>query len=134
MLTTARLAHIVVGIGVLLALACTPADRSVSDARAGPETYLDLGNANAGRELTAQFGCGACHVIPGVRDATALIGPSLDHVSQRTYIAGVLRNTPENLIEWIMSPRSIKRATVMPDIVVSRQEASDIAAYLYTIR
>jgi hypothetical protein len=42
----------------------------------------------------------AMHAIrsPGVVDARAVVGPPLTQVANRIYIAGVLTNTPDNLI------------------------------------
>src|SRR5690606_11652972 len=46
-----------------------------------------------GLEVFDQNGCGACHVVRGVEDATGLAGPDLTHVgSRRTIGAGILAN------------------------------------------
>jgi cytochrome c1 len=63
-----------------------------------------------------------------------LIGPPLDGVGQRYYIAGELANTPDNLILWIQHPRQVEPHTVMPEMGVSEQDSRDIAAYLYTLK
>lgn len=92
------------------------------------------GNADAGRQLIAQLRCGACHVIPGVRDADGLVGPPLMFFSRRTMIAGELPNIPRNLERWVMAPKSVNPDTAMPGLVATQQQARDIAAYLYTLR
>ncbi len=84
-----------------------------------------------GRRLIASYGCGSCHSIPGVPNADATIGPPLDHYYERSYIAGRLPNTWENLIEWIENPQQVKPGTAMPNLGVKQDEAFDIAAYLY---
>jgi cytochrome c1 len=78
----------------------------------------------------ARYGCGACHTIPGLHDATATVAPSLARFSQRGVIAGKLPFTPENLVEWIMHPQQEDPGVAMPDMGVSEQDAKDIAEYL----
>lgn len=87
-------------------------------------------NAERGRELTARYGCGACHVIPGVPDAFGRVGPKLEDFGNQMYIAGVMMNTPSNLERWIREPRVVNPRTAMPDLNVTEQDARDIAAYL----
>jgi cytochrome c1 len=53
---------------------------------------------------------------------------------QRTFIAGEVPNSPENLVRWIRSPKSIEPGTAMPELGLSDQDARDVAAYLYTLR
>jgi len=91
------------------------------------------GDWHRGKELIDQYRCGACHVIPGVRHANGLVGPPLLWWGRRTYIAGELPNSPENLVRWIRSPKSVEPGTAMPDLGLSDQEARDVAAYLYTL-
>jgi cytochrome c2 len=92
------------------------------------------GNAQHGKRLIAQFGCGSCHLIPGVENADALVGPPLNSWRKRVYIAGLLRNTPDNLQRWIQHPQQIVPNNAMPDMGISDEQAQDIAAYLYTLR
>ena len=92
------------------------------------------GDARRGADALRRFGCGACHVIPGIAGASGQVGPPLGGVGGRAYIAGVLTNTPENMIRWIVNPRGVDSLTAMPILGVSAPEARDIAAYLYTRR
>ncbi len=92
------------------------------------------GNPDHGVVLIKKYGCSACHTISGIEGARATIGPSLDGIGQRTYLAGQLPNTPENLIRWITDPQSVEPGTAMPNVGVSDPEARHIAAYLYTLR
>jgi cytochrome c2 len=92
------------------------------------------GNARAGRQDIRKYGCNACHTIPGVAGARGLVGPPLDGIANREYIAGELQNTPENLMKWIQHPHQVEPHTVMPEMNVSDQDSRDIAAYLYTLR
>ena len=92
------------------------------------------GNADNGRLLLRQFGCGACHRISGVATAEGRIGPPLDGIAMRVYLAGRLPNSPENMVRWIRSPQSIDPHTTMPDLQVTQAHARDMTAYLYTLR
>lgn len=106
------------------------------DAGQQPRHYMVAtgGNAAHGKELIRAYGCGACHIVPGVRDARGLVGPPLLYFSQRTMIAGELPNSPENLARWIEHPTSVEPKTAMPDLGLTEDQAYDIAAYLYTLQ
>lgn len=99
-----------------------------------PYTVRMVGNADHGRQLIRSYGCGACHMVPGIHDARGLVGPPLFYFSERTMIAGELPNTPENLVRWIQNPKSVEPKTAMPDLGLTQDQAYDIAAYLYTLR
>jgi cytochrome c len=92
------------------------------------------GNPSRGRNAIVSFGCGACHVIPGISGANGNVGPPLSGIATRTYVGGVLKNTPENMIDWLRDPRAIDDKTAMPDVGLSESQAHDVAAYLYTLR
>lgn len=79
----------------------------------------------------ARHGCSACHRIPGIPGADSHTGPPLTNYPRQIYIAGVIPNTPENLIAWIRDPQAIDPRSAMPDLAVSEAEAQTIAAYLY---
>jgi len=92
------------------------------------------GNAQRGRQLIDSYGCGACHIVPGIRMARGMVGPPLFDFGERTIIAGELPNTPGNLERWIENPKAIEPNNAMPDLGVTQQQATDMAAYLYTLR
>lgn len=92
------------------------------------------GNAQNGPALLRGYGCDTCHTISALPEARGLVGPSLDGVSQRLYLAGELPNSPENLVRWIQHPHEVEPKTVMPEMGVSEQDSRDIAAFLYTLR
>jgi cytochrome c1 len=60
-----------------------------------------------------------------------MAAPPLNCFYQRTYIAGRLPNTRENLTKWIQNPQLIEPGTAMPNLSVSQEEADEIADYLY---
>ncbi|HYN19354.1 MAG TPA: c-type cytochrome [Thermoanaerobaculia bacterium] len=92
------------------------------------------GDPRRGRALLPVYGCPSCHSIPGVEGATGLIGPPLDRIGSRAFLAGRLPNTPPNLMRWIREPESISPGTAMPVLGVTEQDGRDIAAYLYTLK
>ncbi len=92
------------------------------------------GDPERGRLLLRQFGCGACHRISGVADAQGNVGPPLDGVAKRVYLAGVLPNSADSMARWIRAPKAIDPQTAMPDLGVSEEHARDMVAYLQTLR
>lgn len=98
-----------------------------------PHLRIPGADADRGRTLMVEYGCGACHRIPGVRNARTMVGPPLDAYAQRGYVAGVLPNRPANLIAWLRDPPAISPNTAMPNLGLSSDEARDMAAYLYRL-
>ncbi len=91
-----------------------------------------VGNPHHGAYLVEYYGCGGCHTIAGIPNAVGVVGPPLNDFAQRIYIAGMLRNTPDNLMRWIENPQGVVPGNVMPNMGISPPDARDIAAYLYT--
>jgi cytochrome c len=92
------------------------------------------GDVKVGEHLIYSYGCGTCHVIPGISEANGKIGPTLQGFGSRYYIAGLSVNTPQNLFRWVSKPQEVDPATAMPDLGVTEEQARDIAAYLYTLQ
>lgn len=84
--------------------------------------------------LLRQYGCHACHIIEGVTGPRTHTGPVLSAWPRRSYIAGVLPNTQENLARWISDPRAISPQTLMPDLGVPPAHAEVMAAFLFSQR
>ena len=116
----------------LLAVVLLGAAGCVTDKLADAAT-LTNGDPRRGQLEIRNWGCGTCHTIGGVPGATAKVGPPLDGIAERSYVAGVLPNTPDNLVQWIMAPRAVDPKTAMPNLGVRTADARDIAAYLYTL-
>jgi cytochrome c len=115
----------VCGSAVILMLGCSAASTPrVQAARQVPSAP----------DVMIQYGCPTCHVIPNVPGAVGRVGPSLDALRQRSYLAGVLPNTPENLQRWLMHPQQIRPGTAMPEMGVSQANAQAIAAFLESRR
>jgi cytochrome c2 len=87
-------------------------------------------DAAHGATLFAAKGCGGCHTLHGAAQASGKVGPPLDGVAGRAVIAGALENTPDNMARWIADPQGVVPGNAMPDLMVSRQEARDINAFL----
>lgn len=83
-----------------------------------------------GRLALTQFACQSCHHIPGVTGPRTYVGPSLESLAQRSFIAGKLPKTEENLVKWIRNPQQAKPGTAMPQLGVPERDARDMAAYL----
>lgn len=101
---------------------------------AGPVWKVIGGNAQRGGSLIVAYGCAACHTVPGVAGADGNVGPPLTRFGSRTYIAGMLPNSPANLVRWIREPQRVLPGNAMPSMGVTELDARDIAAYLYTLR
>jgi cytochrome c2 len=88
-----------------------------------------------GRVALHDRGCGVCHTIAGLPDATGSIGPTLTGVADRAIIAGRLANTRANMVEWILDPNAIEPGVAMPPLgAADTQVARDMVAYLYSLR
>ena len=123
------IAFIALGYASLILVSC---DGS-SDAERTAEVTTG-GNVQQGATAITRYGCGSCHVIPGISGAAGKAGPPLTGIADRIYIAGMLRNTPPNMMHWIEDPQSVNPKTVMPNLGVTPRDAADIAGYLYTLR
>ena len=108
----------------------------VKFAREARERAVELtaGDPDRGKTLVRRYGCAGCHNIPGVQGASGKVGPDLAGVAGRVYLGGVVNNTPDNMIQWIVNPREIDEKSAMPRTGISHVEARHVAAYLYTLR
>jgi putative membrane protein len=120
---------VAVATGAAAASSCTAGQHA-----AAASEMTGGGNPKRGPALIQYYGCGSCHDIPGVRGADGLVGPPLQRVALRSYLAGKLPNSPANMIHWIREPREVDLETVMPNMNVTEKDARDIAAYLYTLQ
>jgi cytochrome c oxidase subunit II len=101
-----------------------------------PQPAPGGGDPALGAQLVQQKGCGACHTIPGIPGANGTIGPNLGGVASRNRIAGgaVPNNGPNDLKAWIINPPALKPGTIMPNLGLTDQEATNIVAYLETLK
>lgn len=121
--------------GSLIAAALTGALAGCQQGQSlqAPPQTVQGGDASRGPAAIAFYGCGSCHVVPGVPGARGSVGPPLTGFAARAYIAGRAVNEPETLVRFILVPQSVDPETVMPITGIGQQEARDVAAYLYTL-
>jgi cytochrome c len=123
-----KLAFLCLSISFLFTLASCNSDAE----RAAAE--MTGGTPSQGRAAISRYGCSTCHVVPGVNGANGLVGPPLNQIASRVYLAGRLQNTPDNMIRWIQDPHGVDDKTAMPNLNVTDADARDIASYLYTLK
>ncbi|MEZ5410137.1 MAG: cytochrome c oxidase assembly protein [Acidimicrobiales bacterium] len=118
-------------LALLGAVALTVAGCGATAVQRSP--VVPFGDPGQGAEAISAYGCGSCHEIPGIRRADGLVGPPLDRFGRRSFIAGELPNTPDNLVTWVMDPQAVEPGTAMPNLDVTEADARDIAAYLESL-
>lgn len=91
------------------------------------------GDPSKAEAALRKYGCVGCHIVPGIAGASGEVGPNLGGIAERVYVAGVISNTPEHLISFIVDPQSIDPKSAMPKTGISEEEARDVAAYLYSL-
>jgi len=122
-----RMTHwLIVPLLAIAASACGPGKA------AGPDNFT--GDARRGSDLVSQYQCGSCHDIPGIAGADGNVGPPLHRIGTRTYIAGYIQNSPDNMAAWIEDPQRALPGNAMPRMGISQKDARDIAAFLYTLK
>lgn len=106
-------------------------ERGALQAAALPDPQAEL--AVAGSQLFISKGCVNCHAVQGVNTYNRT-GPDLSHIGSRTSIAaGMLANTPENMIRWLRFTDTVKPGVAMPNLGLSQEEAEQLTAYLATL-
>ncbi|HVL55524.1 MAG TPA: c-type cytochrome [Burkholderiaceae bacterium] len=113
-----------------------PADGATAAAAAARQdaAAAAVGDPVRGKQAIEQYGCAACHRIPGIADDGPPVGPALDRIATRGVIAGVLPNSRENMIRWLLDPQQVDPQTAMPALGIDPRDAADIAAFLYQLR
>ncbi|HEY9280765.1 MAG TPA: c-type cytochrome [Eoetvoesiella sp.] len=125
-------ASVLLGMAALFLLIGCGEERPALSPRS--EAYqLKGADPGRGRQLISNYGCVACHAVPGVRGPTSRIGPPLDKIALRAYVGGVLPNSPANLVRWLLDPPAIDPRTAMPNMGLNEADAKDIAAYLLAL-
>ena len=112
---------------MVLALAGACADKS------GAPRPVTGGDPARGLAVLEQAGCGACHDVPGLDWPRGTVGGSLRGFAARPLIAGRFPNQPDTLVAWLVNAPALSPETGMPPMPISRAQARDVAAYLYTL-
>jgi cytochrome c oxidase subunit 2 len=95
---------------------------------------VDDPNVRAGREEFEHTACINCHAVRGTV-ANGRFGPDLTHLMSRdTIAAGTMKNTRQNLADWIKDPDKYKPGCLMPAMKLSDDQIGKIADYLVTLR
>lgn len=120
---------------IVLVVAALVVAGSCRSAPPAPPRTVAGGDPQRGLDAIEAYGCASCHVIPGVtRAERSWTAPPLTNFGRRSYIAGQLVNTQDNLVRWIVDPQEVEPGTAMPELGVTEIEALDIAAYLHALR
>jgi cytochrome c2 len=120
--------------GIVVAVLALGAANYVSDQQKKSYHAIQMtrGDPSRARAAIRQYGCAACHEIPGVQSPGGIAGPPLSGISDRLYVGGAVENTPDNLIRWIVNPKQFSARTAMPVTGINESEARDVAAFLYS--
>ena len=90
--------------------------------------------AAEGKMAFEHTACVNCHTVSGT-SAKGKFGPDLTHVASRdTLASGIIKNTPQNMRQWLNDPDSIKPGSLMPKMNLSSKELDAITAYMASLR
>lgn len=98
-----------------------------------PSRAQGSGDPKRGEQLARTYGCGNCHVVPGLARARSTVGPPLSELGRRTYAGGRL-NTPANLAAFLQDPQAFDPQNPMPRLGIGSEDARDLVAYLHQLR
>jgi mono/diheme cytochrome c family protein len=81
---------------------------------------------NEGRRLAVEYGCIGCHKIAQLtpEEANRQIGPDLKEIRKKVI-------SPEWIVNWIENPKNFRPTTKMPHFMLNRDQATQVAAYLW---
>jgi cytochrome c oxidase subunit 2 len=89
--------------------------------------------ATAGKAIFAGSACVGCHTVRGT--STGVLGPDLTHFgSRKTLAAGILPNTPDNVVAWVRDAPRLKPGAKMPPFALTDAQARALAAYLESLK
>ena len=114
-------------IAILLLACCNREEKQSAELSSG-------GDVDRGKEAIARYGCNSCHNIPGIKGPKGMVGPPLDHMASRSFIAGKFPNNPQTMIDWLQNPPKYDPQSAMPNLGVTPADSRDMAAYLYTLK
>jgi cytochrome c oxidase subunit 2 len=98
------------------------------------QTAVQDPEVSEGRHIFETQACTNCHTIHGT-PAIGTFGPDLTHLASRDTIAsGAVKNTPQDLHEWIKDPDHFKRGVLMPPMQLSDAQIERVVAYLDSLK
>ncbi|KMP12495.1 octahem cytochrome c [Candidatus Nitromaritima sp. SCGC AAA799-A02] len=80
---------------------------------------FESGDPEKGQKLFNTVGCLACHELEGQGE---VFGPDLGRIAEKV--------NADWLVTWLSGPKTYNHKSIMPDLRLSVEESSDIAAYL----
>jgi len=83
-----------------------------------PEKFSS-GDKDKGKKLFESVGCQACHRLNGKGE---VFGPDLSRIGNKV--------NPDWLVNWVSNPHHYNSKSIMPNLRLSTDDASDITAYL----
>jgi len=99
-----------------------------------PATVPATDAARSGLKIFQSMTCINCHSIGGV-SVTGSAAPNLTHLAGRqTLGAGILSNTETNMFRWLKNPQAIKPACLMPNLILTDEQAGALANYLESLQ
>ncbi len=116
-------------------IAQQPADYQVWLAHeAEPAVQPNGGDAAAGAIRFRQLTCANCHNVAGTNPQQQF-APDLTHMGSREMLAGEkVRNTPDQLRQWLHEPNLVKPGCLMPNLNLSDQDLTQLTAYLESLK
>jgi cytochrome c oxidase subunit 2 len=92
---------------------------------AAPQTAL----AQKGEDIFVRQ-CGGCHTVRGT-PAKGAHAPDLTHLmSRRKIAAGLILNTPDNVMNWVEHAQDLKPGARMPAFNLTKDQRAALRAYL----
>jgi cytochrome c oxidase subunit 2 len=87
-----------------------------------------------GQMIFERSACANCHTIAG-RPGKGTFGPDLTHLmSRETLASGAIRNTHNNLRNWIRDPNVKKPGCLMPAMQLNDPDLDAVTAYMESLR
>lgn len=103
-------------------------------AQSRPAMQPTAGDAELGAVRFRELTCANCHNIRG-SSAQQQYAPDLTHLASRAMLAGErLKNTPENLRDWLHEPNILKPGCQMPNLQLSPDDLTRLTAYLESLK
>ncbi len=91
------------------------------------------GDAKKGQALVESVGCMACHVFAkGDQSRRSEASKERDYAPNLSNIGD--KANPEWIYSWVKNPKAMWPQTKMPDLRLTDAEASDVTAYLVTLK
>lgn len=81
---------------------------------------------NEGRRLVVEYGCIGCHTFAQLtpEEANRQVAPDLKEIRKKLV-------SPEWLVNWIENPKRFRPTTKMPHFSLTREQAVQVASYLW---